>query len=247
MKYIFYIFGILIVLTFIVFYRTSDFEVNLSKPAIIINDRIVSEKEFNGMLEARAPTSHMGDIVNSIITNELLIQEALKEKINKEEDFRRSVESFYEQSLVKILIDRKFNSLDPKVSDRMVQQCIDMSGKEIEFNQCLYKDRKSIQHNKFISCILKKMPFQQLSAELQYIVFNLKQGQTSLPVETEQGLVTYTLTGIFNGSESEPALNENEAREFLVHQKKSGMFNTWLENLEKNADIKVLIRDAQVF
>jgi len=247
MKYIFYILGILMVLTFIVFYKASDVEVNISKPAIIINDRIVSEKEFNGILEARAPTSHMGDIVNSIITNELLIQEALKEKINKEEDFRKSVESFYEQSLVKILIDRKFNSLDPRISDQKVQQYIDMSGKEIEFNQCLYKDRNSIQLNKFISCRLKKMPFQQLSAELQYILCNLKQGQTSLPVETEQGLVTYTLTDLFNGAESKPDLNENEAREVLVHQKKSKMFNAWLENLEKNAEIKVLIRDAQVF
>ncbi len=69
------------------------------------------------------------DCVNSLITKELLLQESQREGIDKEESFRESIQNFYEQSLIKLLIDRKFASLHVTVSDEDVNRYIALMNK----------------------------------------------------------------------------------------------------------------------
>ena len=93
-------------------YGLFDTRVEISKPFLSINDRIISEDEFKKMLHAK--TSHVmsrEQFIESVIDRQILIQEAIKMDMNKKESFRRSVENFYEQSLIKILLDRKWDSL----------------------------------------------------------------------------------------------------------------------------------------
>jgi hypothetical protein len=79
------------------------------KAAIIINDKVITLDEFAGMKPSH--DEHRADFINSLIARELLIQEAQRTGIDKEENFRRSLQGFYEQSLVKVLMDRKLTLL----------------------------------------------------------------------------------------------------------------------------------------
>lgn len=242
MKYIYYIIGILIFVTIVLFLLTADFKVKISKPAIVINDKIISTEEYKEILKSRADTSHMKNIVNSIITNELLIQEAIRKKINKEEAFRQSIENFYEQSLVKILIDREFKSLNPEISEAMIDRYSDFCNKTIIFIKYIYKNRNDVQNKNFIKKERYEKSFENLSAELRYTLFTLTKGERSNIVETEEGYITYLLEDLVQLSDSAPVEDIKEIRDFLVHQKKSVMFDNWLKELEKNADIQILIK-----
>jgi len=239
MKYIYYIAGMFLVVTATVFLLQADFQVNVSKPAVVVNDRIISEDEFREIAESRAPTSHMEDIVDSVVTNELLIQEALARKINKEEAFRRSVENFYEQSLIKILIDRKFDSLAPEIPAALVDRYIDCSGKKIVFTKYVFENSQALETNNYTSRKRYKKPFETLSAGLKYLFLTLEPGETSPGEQTELGVVAYLFEEKQALADARPVTDLTRIKDFLIQQKKSEMFDNWLEDLEKKADIQV--------
>ncbi|HSR35908.1 MAG TPA: SurA N-terminal domain-containing protein, partial [Desulfurivibrionaceae bacterium] len=74
--------------------------------AIQINDRIITRAEFNQKYQSRGGvqdpfTAQPGeDFIQALITKELLIQEAKRLGLDREEPFRQSVQNFYEQSLI---------------------------------------------------------------------------------------------------------------------------------------------------
>ena len=84
----------------------AEFEKSLAEQPVPIKDSYGSNEKKH--------------FIHSLINKELLIQEAQRLEINREESFRRSVENFYEQSLIKNLMDRKYADLKIKVSERDV-------------------------------------------------------------------------------------------------------------------------------
>src|SRR6056297_2464487 len=121
MRYLYYIIVIVLLATAgFAFLRHEKASVDVSRPAITINDRIITENELQDRLAAKPHDMTDQQYIDSLIMQELLIQEALKQNIHKEESFRRSVENFYEQSLVKILLDRKSRETDPEVTQQEV-------------------------------------------------------------------------------------------------------------------------------
>ena len=144
MKYIYYVIGIIALITVLAAVRFSSLKVEVSEPAIVINDRVISEKELDRIFKSSPYSNHMAGVIDSVITNQLLIQEAIAQGINKEELFRASVENFYEQSLIKILIDRKFNSLEPEIPQEMVDRYRERSGKKVEYAKFVYLNLESI-------------------------------------------------------------------------------------------------------
>src|SRR3989339_695076 len=122
MKYIYYILVIMIVFSGLAAYGLFDTRVEISKPFLSINDRIISEAEFESALKRKPSYMSREQFAESLIDKQLLIQEAVRMKINKEENFRSAVEIFYEQSLIKILLDRKLDSLVVDVTDAEMEK-----------------------------------------------------------------------------------------------------------------------------
>ncbi len=122
MKYLYYIVGILAVFSGLVAFWLLDTNVEFSEPAIVVNDRIITESEYKELLPSKPYYMTENQYIDSIITKQLLIQEAVRQNINKEESFRKSVENFYEQSLIKILLDRKQNALAVDATDEQIEE-----------------------------------------------------------------------------------------------------------------------------
>jgi hypothetical protein len=243
MKYIYYIIGIFIVLTILVTLQLSPLKVEISEPALVINDRIISEKELDERIKSGSYHSHGGGFLDSVITRELLIQEAVRQGINKEEAFRKSVENFYEQSLVKILIDRKFQSLTPMITDEMVEKYTRLSGKLIQFTKFVYRNKDDIQKGSPQSSVEIKNNFENMSDGLKYSLLLLKPGERSTPEQTEAGYVIYRLENAFISSDAEPVTDMEQIKEFLSNQSKKIQFDSWLEQLKTSADIQVLTHE----
>jgi hypothetical protein len=131
MRYIYYIIGILCLITLGLVIRLNVVKVEVSEPALIINDRIVSQSELEEFAKVGSYHSQGSGFLDAVITRELLIQEAVREGIHEEEAFRASVEAYYEQSLVKELVDRKLQNLSAEVTADMVKEFKEMCRKAL--------------------------------------------------------------------------------------------------------------------
>jgi len=240
MKYIYYTIGILVLLTVFMAVKFTNFKVEVSKPAIVINDRVISEKELDGLLKSSTYSNHTTGPIDAVITNELLIQEAISQGINKEESFRASVENFYEQSLIKSLIDRKFNSIKPQINEKMVDQYLALSGKDIVYSKMIYQTLEDIEKGNIKKLETMTHNFDNLSGELKYILVMMDEKRISFPVNINTELVCYRLDSVKTDSLLHVAPDVEEIKSFLIHQQKGALFAKWMDDLNKNAHIQIL-------
>lgn len=96
--------------------------------AIKVNDYEMSIEEFNedymDVKAVRGQTLDSKDqFIQEIITKKALLQEAQRQGIDKEEDFLKTAERFWEQSLLTILLDRETKGLSAgiKVSNKEIE------------------------------------------------------------------------------------------------------------------------------
>lgn len=240
MRYIYYTIGILVLLTALMAAKFTNFKVEVSKPAIVINDRVISEKELDGLLKSSTYSNHTTGPIDAVITNELLIQEAIRQGINKEESFRASVENFYEQSLIKSLIDRKFNSIKPQINEKMVDQYLALSGKDIVYTKIIYRTLEDVKKGNIKNLETMTHNFDNLSDELKYIFVMMDAKKISSPVNMETELLCYRLDSVKTDSLLHVAPTVEEIKNFLTHQQKGTLFAKWMDNLNKNAHIQIL-------
>jgi len=78
---------------------------------ILVNDYTLSVNEFNELLNDSGidkddPVKRKS-FLDNLITRKLILQEAQKAGLDKDKDFLQSVERFWEQSLLKVIIDKK--------------------------------------------------------------------------------------------------------------------------------------------
>jgi hypothetical protein len=85
MKYIYYIIAIVTIFSGLAVYGLFDTRVKISKPVLSINDRIVSKIQFEKMLQKKPSHMSQDQFIDSVIDKQLLIQEAIKSNINKDD------------------------------------------------------------------------------------------------------------------------------------------------------------------
>lgn len=87
-----------------------------------VNDRNITADEFRYVLGesykkriAPLTEAEKGDLLDQMIKKELLIQEAKKRNLDQDEDFRRTIETYWEQTLIRNLLDRVGENLSGKI------------------------------------------------------------------------------------------------------------------------------------
>lgn len=241
MKYIYYIIAIVIVFSALVGYGMLNSNVKISKPALVINDRIISEDEYQYLLKSLPENLTEDQYVESIIMNELFIQEAISQKINRDENFRKSVENYYEQSLVKLLLDRKFNSFDVQVTDREIEKYTRLLKSRITLVKSVYP---GVVDDAPPSVDRMVMDFIDMSDSLKFIVFKLEPGESTETItektgkEFRKGAVSYKLETVEeNPDMPDPETDTAWITQFLIEQKKEALLDDWIIDLRKKADI----------
>lgn len=239
MKYLYYIAGILVVFSGLAVYGLVDTRVEISKPVIVVNDRIITQAEFKDLLLSKPYYMDDDQYKDSIITKQLLIQEAVSQKINQEESFRKSVENFYEQSLIKILLDRKSVSLTAEATPAELEKYQQLSLSKVHISKFLYATLEDALAGK--DAFLQKIEsrFDDISDDLKFIVFTLEKGQSTAPLVSDKGVIIYKL------EEIQPAPDSKEIREidlntvslFIQDKKKEVLMDEWTRNLKENAEI----------
>jgi hypothetical protein len=238
MKYLYYIAGILVVFSILAVYGLQDTRVEISKPAIVVNDRIITESEYKALLPSKPYYMTEDQFFDSIITKQLLIQEAVKQNINKEESFRTSVENYYEQSLIKLLLDRQLNTLAVEVTKEEIERYQSFSQSKVSISKLIYPTLTEALAGE--NPILQKITsgFMNISDNLKFIIYNLRKGQSSEPFMSNMGVIIYKLDDIKPMDiEKVQKMDMEKISLFIQDKKKEVLMDEWSKKLKENAEI----------
>ncbi len=173
-------------------------------------------------------------ILDTIIINQLLIQEAQRLGIDKEPAFRAAVQEYYEQSLIKILIDRQFREMNITATEEEVDRYISNHGKIFTFTRLPANGAESSEQ----SAGRKSVLFDDMADSLKLLLGNMEVGEMVTDFYTGNDIVSFRLDKI------EPALNPEPFhgnREFIKKRitsyKKEKTLRAWIRKLRDQAAI----------
>lgn len=116
--------------------------------AIKINDHAVTVTEFQEVYSEQGPEKQDADsrekFVENLITRKLLLLEAQKEGLDQKKDFLKSIKNFWEQTLLKKVVDQKVSELAAGIqaSDSEIEQAY---GQWVLKNPGSLKDKNEVR------------------------------------------------------------------------------------------------------
>jgi hypothetical protein len=183
--------------------------------------------------------SSQEELMESAITRELLLQEAQRQAIDKEPNFRAALKSFYEQSLIKVLLDRQYQKTDAKVSEEEVSAFLSLYGKRVTFSRIAADspagtDKEAVQHQQMTAI------FDDLAEPLQVVISTLRPGEAAVKYDTGSDQYTIRLEGIGDSPVAGSAVPDRETvRQRLIAYKREQQMSNWLNDLKKSASITI--------
>lgn len=242
MRYIYYIIAIVLVFSGLAAYGLFDASIEVSQPVLSVNDRIYSQSELESLMNYNHADQTRDEFVDSLIEKQLLIQEAIRQKINSEESFRRSVENFYEQSLIKILLDRKHDSLAVDVTTEEVARYEELTRKKIIIKKLIYPTMADLKNRSNEKVETIETEYINLSDDLKFSLLSMNPGESTPPgMKGGQGAVMYRLEKILPAdpkltSKMKP-FDVKRVSLFIQGMKKEQLLDQWIKEIRQSADI----------
>jgi hypothetical protein len=143
------------------------------KPAITIGPITLTAEEFESAYQkAKGPTSGLSgrkEFLDVLISRKLVLEEAEVLGLDKDPQFLESLQLFWEQSLLKLVLARKLNelSLICKVSDKEIEDYYqrhkdtDFQGKELkdvqdQIKTLLYRLKQQLELQRWTTSLRKR-------------------------------------------------------------------------------------------
>lgn len=243
MKYIVYILFIACLATLSFFY-SSEQRSHESDFAVRIDGRSISAQEI-ATLKQQSPSlfPKAESLPDSLIMREVLIAEALRQKVDQEEAFRHRIKTFYEQSLVKILVDRKLDSIQYTPTEEEVAAYANLQGRILSIDlvpldaagQSLTEGTEHLQG-----------PFLDFSVAIRMEILFLKPQIQSPPIDLFGQVYILVVQSI---SAKDPKLDSVDTKRdhaVIVEYRRQELFTQWQESLVKQAKIEVAPRQKEL-
>jgi hypothetical protein len=179
------------------------------------------------------------DLYATIITREILIQEAQKQAIDKEPDFRKALKDYYETSLIKILFERKNKTLVLNIKESEIKNYIAYINTTVTFTRL-----DSIPETPAAASTAKGLTttalFDDLADPVKMLLSSLSPGQFGVRFDTGSEKFAIRLDKI------EPLNKPNTLkpdREKIIASlsefKREQQINNWLAELKRKATITI--------
>jgi len=241
MKYLFIILAIVSLATvFSLFSFLPGKTPSKDEIAISINGRDIARDTV--ALEGTKRGYHaqeQSELYDTLITRELLIQEAEKQAINKEESFRKSLQEFYENSLIKILLDRKNEQLHSTVTENEIGGYLALSGKIVTFTR-LDAIPQSQEQASSAKGLTNTALFNDLATPIRMLLSSLQPGQFGIQFDTGSEKYAIRLDDIQpSPNPAEPQINRQRLAGMFEDYKREQQMNQWLADLQQNATITI--------
>jgi len=238
MKYIIYIILIACVAT-LSFFSSSTPPDSKKDSAVWVDGRSISVQEV-ATLKRRSPSlfTATSKLPESLIMREVLINEALRQKVDKDESFRQRIKTFYEQSLVKILVERKMDSIQYEPTPEELSGYANLLGRRIELDliPVVADADRGIEH--------LAGPFLDFSVAIRVELIFVKPGETSKPFKLFGKNYRLAVKKISEKDPQFAGYNSKRVRAVIREYRREQLFATWQESLMKQAEIVVAPSDG---
>ncbi|MEW6586433.1 MAG: hypothetical protein AB1442_12585 [Nitrospirota bacterium] len=242
MRYIYYILIIVLGLSAIIAYELREKPQSKRDAALIINERVITTEEFNSLYARSHDMAPKSEFINDLIIKELLLQEAQKTGIDREESFRKSIQNFYEQSLIKILVDRKFSSLKAALSEKELNRHLALLERKMHLTLFSYGTEEEAKRGQYRDGETKTVYLDDLSLNLREKIMLLSEGEVTEPVKAGESYLIARLDKVEAvPSRTIPETEKEKIKEMLVEEKKEKMINDWVADLKSKATIEILV------
>ncbi len=254
MKYIYAVAGLILIalgISGITFFKTVP---PASKELARVNKRIITVDEFNRFLEesGKVPPSSPDKraVLDDLLTRELLIQEAKRRGLDLSEPFRRSIQNYYEQTLLKSLVQDRMSEIQAPISEAEIAEYYKNMGKTYELSIAIFPTEaqadEAIRDFPARTAQKRRLRMEEIPPELLESLAALRVGEVSKkPVPCAKGFICTRGFFVFRlaGFTAEPvaplATVHDEVRRALEARKKSAEMEKWLEGLKMKARITV--------
>lgn len=163
-------------------------------------------------------------------TRQALVQEAQRIGIDKEDSFRRALKEYYEQSLVKVLTDRKLAEIKVTVSEDDIENYISRFGQIITFTRFPIEDGEVLEESGFQSMVL----FEELSSTLRLLLADIVPGEKAKQFDTGTEISVIRLDKIEPADiQKQIEVDRERIREQLENYKRSLEIDRWINSLQK--------------
>lgn len=242
MKFIWYIIAVVVTFAAIIAYLTIESHPPVKNIALSINRKHITQEEFDARLAAVHALDRQ-DFINSLIVKELMIQDAQKEGIDKDEAFRRSIQEYYEQSLVKQVMDKKNKSLKVAISDSEIDHFVSFQNSTIKLTAFSADDEKAAKSRQFKGQETRTIRVNDLSGDIGDRLESIKVGEFTAPLCSDYGCDVYRLDAVDPGPTVVLAKEKREkVRETLVERKRQWAMDSWIADLRAKSDIRILTK-----
>ncbi len=229
----------------LILYFTISFDPPEKNVVITINQKHITRDEFSARFASVQTSAHNGnkqEFINSIIVKELMIQDAQKEGIDKDESFRRSIQDYYEQSLVKQVMDKKLKSLKVDVTDEEINRYNSFQRSTVKVTVFYASDENAANKGVFRAQEEKTLRVNDLAGDIAERLEVLQEGGHTPPLFSDSGFSVFRLDKVISRV-SVAALPEDreKIRSMLIERKKQKAIDEWIANLKAKSVIKISI------
>jgi len=242
LKYIIYIFTISFFFALLATYLNTSRQPSEKDIVLTINKRHITRDEFNKRFANLYQSDRQG-FINSLITKELMIQEAQKEGIDKTEAFRYSIQEYYEQSLVKQIMDKKISGLKVSVNDEEIGRHLAFQNSTVHLTIFRAENEANAKKRQFKEQVVSVAAAKDLSSDINDRLENLKSGELTSPLCSDTGCDVIRLDSIVFHPTPEPTVAaRKELRMVLVERKKQKALDAWIAGLRAKSGVSVMIK-----
>lgn len=239
MKYIYIIFAIVIVTTLLsLSFLWSDNKPPEKDIIFTINGNSYNRETITSQYSKFG--YHADDnsgLVDTAITRELLIQEAQQQDIDKEPDFRASLQNYYENALIKILLDRQNDVIQVEVTEKEIDNYVYFADKRVFFTK-LDRIPESQEQAKDIPGLPIKAIFDELALPLKTLLSSLSPGSYKVKFDTGHEQYAIRLDDVQPNPDENIVIPDREGiRAILADYKREQMLSEWSSDLRNQAEI----------
>ncbi len=206
--------------------------------SLVVNQRIYQPDELEEQLQSTPyHFDSRSELIDGLINRELLLQEAKQQKIDAEVAFRRSMRDFYEQSMIKTLLDRQYSAPENQPNEAQIAACLPLLGKRFQLKRYNYPDQTTAQKIEQAQVKEYNLPYLELPEDTRAALPGLKGGEISPPLHSAAGWYRLQLTDIQPlATEQIPSVIEQE--ELCRRELKQQLIQNWIDLLHQKADIQ---------
>lgn len=198
-------------------------------------------RDMIAQIARQHPSHHLSkqDLLHTVAVERILIKEAQRQSIDREPAFREAIKNFYEQSLIKILLERQHHITKDNVLEKEIDDFLGNYGKTFTFSIVQGKGDSITPNLDWSKGKSSTELFDNLSATIQPVLVNLQPGDIRPVFDTGNEWFAIKIEEVTGTTNLNISMSRDTIRNIIYNHKRHQRINSWINRLIEDADISI--------